>query len=103
MRFRTRRPGAAAHLIENAADSVIGPRSSLRRERRPLLGRDAADLGRELSPKGAAKVIVVATDRPGSIGHIGPKNGPSPMATVGTTSQLQEHSAINRLVEKRSR
>ena len=26
MRFGTRRPGAAAHLIENAADSVIGPK-----------------------------------------------------------------------------
>ena len=47
------------------------------------------------------KAIVVPTDRSISIGPIGSDDGPSAMGAVGTTTELQDHRAIDQAVEKR--
>jgi hypothetical protein len=42
-------------------------------------------------------------DRSDSVCGIGLDDGPSPMGTIGTTSELQDHGAINQTVEERGR
>ena len=61
---------------------------------RPL-GLGAGGTGSE----GAIKAI----DRSGSVCGISLDDWPSPMGTIGTTSELQDHGAINQTVEERGR
>ena len=70
---------------------------ALRWELGSLLGREVR-CG-EIGSEGVAKAI----DRSGSVCGLGLDDGPSPMGTIGTTSELQDHGAIDQTVEKRGR
>ena len=51
--------------------------------------------------KQEVKAIVVPADRSSPIGPVGPEDGPSAMGAIGTTSELQDHRAIDQAIEKR--